>query len=246
MLLLGNCMLTGSVQNKEATTVQTDRQTVQKTATNFGVLLNAISQKKSASKNEQIYSAVSESAQKYNLPPALIMGVIKQESGFNPNAVSHCGAQGCMQLMPGTARMMGVTDPFDIRQNIDGGSKYLRQMLDHFKGDLKLAIAAYNCGPGNVEKAGGRIPNIPETQNYVPSVLAHYEKFSGQPWVDQNAINTMCAVVETATINHALTGMAAVSASIASNVPSALKQPEFFKKDETPPPPPPPPTAMRV
>lgn len=235
-------MVTGQIQPTSNQEPQQNKPAVQKTATNFGALLNGFVQKKSASKNELIYAAVSDSAQKYNLPPALIMAVIKQESGFNPNAVSHCGAQGCMQLMPGTARMMGVTDSFDVSQNIDGGSKYLRQMLDRFNGDVRLALAAYNAGPGNVEKAGG-IPRIPETQNYVPSVLAHYEKFSGAPWVDYNAINTMCAVVESATINRALTGMAVVSASIASNVPSAMKQPEFFKKDENPPPPP---KAIRV
>lgn len=109
----------------------------------------------------------------YNLDPALITAVIRVESAFDPNAVSWAGAQGLMQLMPGTAARMGVDNVFSARQNIFGGSRYLRQMLNRFGGDLSLSLAAYNCGPGRVEKAN-KIPNIKETQAYVKQVLTYY------------------------------------------------------------------------
>lgn len=114
-------------------------------------------------------------AAKYRVPVALICGVMLQESGGNPKAVSHCGARGLMQLMPATARRMGVGNIMDPRQNIEGGVRYLRLLLDRFRGDVKLAVAAYNCGEGNVEKYGNRIPPFAETRAYVPNVLAYAE-----------------------------------------------------------------------
>ena len=110
-------------------------------------------------------------ARKYDLSPELLRGVIRAESNFEVRAVSHAGAQGLMQLMPDTARELGVDDPFDIDQNIDGGARYLRKMLDKFGGDIKLALAAYNAGPGAVEKYGGQIPPYRETEQYVNRVL---------------------------------------------------------------------------
>lgn len=107
-------------------------------------------------------------AKKYNLDPRLVRGVIQVESAFNPRAVSCVGAGGLMQLMPGTAYHLGCRDRFDPEQNIEAGAKYLRQMMDRFN-DWDLAIAAYNAGPGAVERAGG-IPPYAETQRYVVKV----------------------------------------------------------------------------
>lgn len=116
---------------------------------------------------------IEHSARKYGVPVELICGVILQESGGNYRAVSHCGATGLMQLMPGTARRFGVTNSFDPIQNIDGGTRYLRFLLDKFKGNMSLAIAGYNSGEHNVEKYGNKIPPFAETQAYVPNVLGY-------------------------------------------------------------------------
>lgn len=125
--------------------------------------------------NQTIDGCIREAAEKYKVPPGLIRAVVKAESNFNINAVSVAGAQGLMQLMPGTAKELGVEDPFDIRQNIDGGTRYLRQMLDLFGGDIRQALSAYNAGPGNVIKYGGNVP-FPETKQYVSRVLNTVER----------------------------------------------------------------------
>ena len=121
--------------------------------------------------NQQIIEQnVQKAAAKYDLPPALIKAVIQAESNFQVNAVSVAGAQGLMQLMPATAEELGVKNPFDIRQNIEGGSRYLRKMLDRFGGSVRKALAAYNAGPGTVLKYNGQVP-YPETRQYVKRVL---------------------------------------------------------------------------
>jgi soluble lytic murein transglycosylase-like protein len=116
--------------------------------------------------------SILRAARRYDLSPQLVRGVIRAESNFQVDAVSRAGAQGLMQLMPATASELGVTDPFDIDQNIDGGTRYLRQMLDRYDGNLRLALAAYNAGPGNVDKYGGDVP-FPETRRYIGRVLKY-------------------------------------------------------------------------
>lgn len=155
------------------------------TGANFSSILNSIQEIEGIDNLVEIRNSdiegfskyIDEAAQAYNLEPALIKAVIHQESGFNPKAVSKVGARGLMQLMPGTADSLGVIDSFDPRENILGGSRYLKGLLEHFGGDISLALAAYNAGPGSVEKYRG-IPPYRETQNYVKSVLALYERYN--------------------------------------------------------------------
>jgi soluble lytic murein transglycosylase-like protein len=118
-------------------------------------------------------------AEQHNVPAPLLKAVMQQESAGNPQAVSQAGAQGLMQLMPGTAQEMGVTDPFDPIQSIDGGARYLGQLLKQFNGSIPLALAAYNAGPRKVREAGNQIPNIRETQEYVRKVSRMYRKLQG-------------------------------------------------------------------
>jgi soluble lytic murein transglycosylase-like protein len=120
---------------------------------------------------EQVIQAAAKAT---NLPVALIDAVIRTESGYRPNAVSRTGAIGLMQLMPDTARELGVQNAYDPYQNVMGGARYLRKMLDRF-GTLRLAVAAYNAGPGSVEKHGG-VPPFAETKQYVRTVLSRYER----------------------------------------------------------------------
>jgi len=119
---------------------------------------------------------ITAAAQANGLDPALLAGLIKQESGFNPTAGSPAGARGLAQLMPGTAAGLGVTNVLDPVQSINGGAKYLKQQLDAFGGDVVKALAAYNAGPGAVTRFGG-VPPYAETQNYVKAVQAHAATF---------------------------------------------------------------------
>lgn len=123
----------------------------------------------------RIFEAASE---KYQVPIALLKAVAKAESDFNPKEVSSSGAMGVMQLMPETAKGLGVSDPFDVEQNIMGGAKYLADKLAMYDGNVELALAAYNAGSGNVKKYGG-VPPFTETQNYIKKVLAYMETNNG-------------------------------------------------------------------
>ncbi len=118
---------------------------------------------------------ITDVSRRQQMDPLLVSAVIREESGFQPNAVSKTGAQGLMQLMPDTARSLGVRDAFDPRQNIEGGATLLRQLMDRYHGQLDLALAAYNAGPGAVDKYGG-VPPYPETQDYVRNVMADYRE----------------------------------------------------------------------
>ena len=123
-------------------------------------------------------SEINAAAASNGIDPALLKGLVSQESGFNPNARSGAGAVGLTQLMPGTASSLGVTNPLDPAQSLQGGAKYLREQLDRFGGDETLALAAYNAGPGAVQKYGG-VPPYAETQNYVTSVMSKAAAFRG-------------------------------------------------------------------
>ena len=121
----------------------------------------------------QILAMIDKVAKKHGVDQKLVRALVRQESGFNPNATSHCGAQGLMQLMPATAKGLGVTDAYNPVQNVEGGVKYLKGLLNKYNGNVILALAAYNAGPGAVDKYGN-VPPYKETQNYVKSILANY------------------------------------------------------------------------
>lgn len=124
-------------------------------------------------------------SEKHKVDPYLVKAVIKAESDFNPDAVSPKNAQGIMQLIPSTASDYGVSDPFDARENIEGGVKYLKDLLEYFEGDVELSLAAYNAGRGAVVKHGFTIPPYPETTNYISRVLKYYKMLK----TDKYALN---------------------------------------------------------
>jgi soluble lytic murein transglycosylase-like protein len=128
-----------------------------------------------ASRAERWREHVRAAAEKYGLPEALLLAVMAVESNFDPHALSEKGAMGLMQLMPRTAKEMLVSDAWDPEQNIFGGARYLRILANQYQGDLVRTLAAYNAGPEAVRRAGGAVPRIPETQEYVRKVVALYQ-----------------------------------------------------------------------
>jgi soluble lytic murein transglycosylase-like protein len=123
---------------------------------------------------------IASSATEWHVDKALVKAIVANESAFDPGATSPEGAQGLMQLEPATAAELGVTDPYDPAQNLNGGTRYIRGLLDRFHGDASRALAAYNAGPGAVEKYGG-VPPYAETRAYVENVLESYRRYKLRP-----------------------------------------------------------------
>lgn len=156
------------------------------TSTNVNNSLSTVeSVDESSTDVEKIYSFVDKYSEKYGVDKNLILAIIKQESNFDPNAVSTAGAKGLMQLMDFNSEAYGLTNPFDIDQNIEAGVKHIKEYLNMFDGDLEMALMAYNGGQGTMERRGVKsssdLYKMPqETQNYVPKILENYRNYSSQ------------------------------------------------------------------
>lgn len=148
--------------------------------------------------NPKYDQLIAKSAARHGVDPNLIVAVMRQESGFNPRARSYKGATGLMQLMPGTAYRFGVTNIYDPAQNIEGGTAYLRFLIDKFNGDVDLVLAGYNAGEGAVVNSGYRVPRYRETQNYVKSISARYDRAKNRiPGVSRVAAAPVAPTAET-------------------------------------------------
>ncbi len=189
-----NNAVRGTQSTSTSSTSSTSSSTTGSTAVSSfeDILKTAISEQLSDEETSSIIAqSVSEASEKYGVEESLIYAVIKQESSFDPDATSSAGAQGLMQLMPKTATSLGVTDAYDITQNVEAGTKYLSQLLDRYDNKTDIALAAYNAGPGNVDKYNGEIPPFTETQNYVPKVLEYQQQYmNNQSQIQANISKT--------------------------------------------------------
>ncbi|PKL44440.1 MAG: hypothetical protein CVV41_07320 [Candidatus Riflebacteria bacterium HGW-Riflebacteria-1] len=187
----GRLFLTDSPPNRNYKIVVTSRKEREgpdsPTQATFAVSAQASAQKFMLPNDETFSKYINEAASVHDLDPYLIKSIIKVESDFDPVVQSSKGAQGLMQLIPSTAKLVGCSDSFDPRQNILGGANYLRMMLKRFDGKLEHALAAYNAGPGNVDKYRG-IPPFRETQNYVRKVKHYYRQYASNPLLAQSDI----------------------------------------------------------
>lgn len=187
-----------SVNSDSSTNYKTSKTTYTDTSNNsFSSSLN------SALNSTNLDNIFQRASEKYGVSINLLKAVAKAESGFNVNAQSKAGAQGIMQLMPSTSKSLGVTNPFDAEQNIMGGAKLLSQFIDKYDGNTKLALAAYNAGPGNVSKYGG-IPPFKETQNYVKKVMGYCGESITIP-SDKNNISSIKSTLVNSTDNTSKT-----------------------------------------
>jgi flagellar hook-basal body complex protein FliE len=160
-------------------------------------------------------------SKQYNVPVNLLKAVGKAESNFNSKAVSSCGAQGIMQLMPGTAKSLGVQDSFNAEQNVMGGAKYLRQLLTKYNGNTTLAVAAYNAGSGNVDKYGG-VPPFSETQAYVKRVLGYAGENINVPEADPSYAGQLTSLTPLSSMYTALNNSNDPSSNLSAGLLSSL------------------------
>ena len=168
----GSLLLDPKLKQVNANIIKQTPQITSANALQEATAIQANQTPQQASKS-QILNVVSQISKKHGVDEKLVQALIKQESGFNPKAKSKAGAMGLMQLMPSTAKNLGVKDPYNTVQNVEGGVKYLKSMLNKYNGNVILALAAYNAGPNAVDKYSG-VPPYKETQNYVRNILANY------------------------------------------------------------------------